>query len=83
MYPEQPIPQEAGSLVPPPVVPPTAVAAATPGPEPRRVVRGTMHDAPGVLRFLGHVATTVLDALDEAGDAVGRRLGLREATREL
>jgi hypothetical protein len=81
MYPDQPVPQPSGSLVPPPIHPPTAVATATPEPErhPRPMIRAEMHDAPLLLRMLGRAATVVLDALDEAGDEVARRIGLRSA----
>ncbi len=66
--------EPSGALVPPPRVPPTAVALATPDPPPLRPSRVPY------LRRTGSVAQFVqrtLDAVDELADTVAEGLGLR------
>ncbi|HEY6829275.1 MAG TPA: hypothetical protein VI259_20580 [Gemmatimonadaceae bacterium] len=66
--------QPFGALVPPPKIPGTAVAAATPAPQPQR--------SPGE-RFrlrrggLWRLVDRTLDAVDEVADQIALGLGLR------
>jgi hypothetical protein len=68
--------QPFGALVPPPKIPGTAVAAATPSPQPQR--------SPGErfrLRSRGSLWRLVdrtLDAVDEVADQIALGLGLRQ-----
>jgi hypothetical protein len=66
--------QPSGALVPPPKIPGTAVAAATPAPQPAFPhARHTLR-RPGVIRRL---TERVLDAVDEIADGLALGLGLR------
>ncbi|HET7132391.1 MAG TPA: hypothetical protein VFJ95_09080 [Gammaproteobacteria bacterium] len=65
-----PLPEPSGALVPPPVNPPTALAAATPIP-PRR------EDRVDVRTLVGQAVDTTLDALDALGDSIAGAVGLR------
>jgi hypothetical protein len=69
--------QPSDSLVPPPRPPGTAIAAATPGPEPlpRRHLRHprSFRDAHPVRRLIEQT----LDAVDGLADALAGELGLR------
>jgi hypothetical protein len=67
-----PEPEPSGALVPPPVHPPTALAAATPLP-PRRW-DDDVAEASGVLQRAFNGA---LDALDRVGDSIAEAVGLR------
>jgi hypothetical protein len=64
--------QPSGELVPPPKVPGTAVAAATPAPLPPRRARAAP-DPNVIRRFISRT----LDAVDNVADAVAEGLGLR------
>ena len=66
--------QPSGELVPPPKIPGTAVAAATPAPIPPRHARDSLRHDPNVIRRF--IART-LDAVDNVADAVAEGLGLR------
>jgi hypothetical protein len=67
--------QPFGDLVPPPKIPGTAIAAATPAPVPPRHGRdsASIRESNVIRRF---VART-LDAVDTVADAVAEGLGLR------
>ena len=67
--------QPFGALVPPPKVPGTAVAAATPAPQPPRSSRERrgLRGQGGFWRFLERT----LDAVDEVADQIALGLGLR------
>jgi hypothetical protein len=71
---EERIPESepSGALVPPPVHPPTALAAAVPLP-PRRW-EDDVDEARGVLE---RAVERALDALDSAGDRIAEAVGLR------
>ena len=71
---EERIPESepSGALVPPPVHPPTALAAAVPLP-PRRW-DDDVAEARGVLE---RAIDRALDALDSAGDRIAEAVGLR------
>jgi hypothetical protein len=79
-----PEPEPGGDLVPPPRVPPTALAASTPEPgdvEPRRTRALARFEAglppvPG-RASLARTIDAALDALDVAGDAIAEAIGLR------
>ncbi len=63
------IPEPRGALVPPPRVPPTAIATASPSPAPERrprVVRTNVHGRSALLR----AAAVALDVADVMADAV-------------
>ena len=63
-----PVPQSSGSLEPPGTPPPTALAAATPLPEP---LSGPVRWLPAHRRTaVGKLIDCALDALDEIGDRV-------------
>lgn len=66
--------QPFGALVPPPKVPGTAVAAATPAPQPQRSSRERFG-------LRGHafwrLVERTLDAVDEVADQIALGLGLR------
>jgi hypothetical protein len=66
--------QPFGALVPPPKIPGTAVAAATPAPQPQRPSRERFE-----LRGRGLWAffERTLDAVDEVADQIALGLGLR------
>ena len=66
--------QPFGALVPPPKVPGTAVAAATPAPQPQRSSRERF----GLRgRGLWRLVERTLDAVDEVADQIALGLGLR------
>lgn len=67
--------QPSGELVPPPKIPGTAVAAATPAPVPPRRVRdsASLREATVFRQFISRT----LDAVDNVADAVAEGLGLR------
>ncbi len=66
--------EPSGQLVPPPKIPGTAVAAATPAPlQPRRARDSTLGDANAIRRLIART----LDAVDNVADAVAEGLGLR------
>jgi len=68
--------QPSGALVPPPRIPPTAVATAAPmPPRPPRPHRPSLRRNP--LTGLRTLVDTVLDELDSVGDRVAAALGLR------
>lgn len=71
-----PTPQPDGSLLPPVRRPPTALAVHTPPPPPTPRPRSTARPR-GLIGALGRGVTRVLDALDEAGDAIAGLAGLR------
>jgi hypothetical protein len=77
------VPDPAGSLVPPPRHPPTAVGAATPEPAPeRRPARATIISSRRI-DMLGGVPLRQLfdrafDAIDEVADTVAVAVGLRK-----
>ncbi len=75
--PDPPTPptQPFGALVPPPKVPGTAVAAATPAPQPQRSPRERF-GLRGRGGLWGLVERT-LDAVDEVADQIAFGLGLR------
>lgn len=66
--------QPSGELVPPPKIPGTAVAAATPAPLPPRRTRDSVSRNPNVIR---QFISRTLDAVDNVADAVAEGLGLR------
>jgi hypothetical protein len=66
--------QPSGELVPPPKIPGTAVAAATPAPLPPRRARDSASRNPNVIR---QFISRTLDAVDNVADAVAEGLGLR------
>jgi hypothetical protein len=63
----QPLPEPGGALVPPPIHPPTALAAPAPLPSRRR-------DEPVTLARL---VDSALDVLDAVGDSIAGAVGLR------
>ena len=66
--------QPFGALVPPPKIPGTAIAAATPAPLPRR----PSHERFGLRRGgLWRLVERTLDAVDEVADQIALGLGLR------
>ena len=65
--------EPSGALVPPPRVPPTAVATATPEPPPLRPTRRPLMRRS---RFVELIRET-LDAVDDLADTVAEGLGLR------
>ena len=65
--------QPFGALVPPPKVPGTAVAAATPAPQPQRPSRERYLRRGGLWRLFERT----LDAVDEVADQIALGLGLR------
>ena len=67
--------QPFGALVPPPKIPGTAVAAATPAPQPQRPSRERhgLRGTGGLWRFVERT----LDAVDEVADRIALGLGLR------
>jgi hypothetical protein len=67
--------QPFGALVPPPKIPGTAVAAATPAPVPRRPSRERhgLRERGGLWQLFERT----LDAVDEVADQVAFGLGLR------
>jgi hypothetical protein len=65
--------QPSGALVPPPKVPGTALATASPAPLPHRPSRQTLSD-PNVIRRL---IQQTLDAVDDLADTLAEGLGLR------
>ena len=73
-----PVPEPAGSLVPPPRHPPTAHAVATPPPprRPRNPLERFRED-PRTKRFVDNAITAIFDRADEIGDGIARALGLR------
>jgi len=72
-----PEPQPSGALVPPPRVPPGAVATAAPlpprDPEPTRVRTPRTRRMP-----FASLIEAALDGLDRAGDRIASAFGLRE-----
>lgn len=63
-----------GELVPPPKVPPTALALASPAPLPhRRPSAPDLYDASALQRLI----TQTLDLVDSIADTVAEGLGLR------
>lgn len=78
-----PQPEPRGDLVPPPRIPPTAVAAGTPQPDPgeesRAIAPVRAWRPPGLRARAGvlRAVDRVLDALDETGDAIAEAIGLR------
>lgn len=66
--------QPSGELVPPPKIPGTAVAAATPAPIPPHPARAWASRDPSVIR---RFISRTLDAVDNVADAVAEGLGLR------
>ena len=64
--------EPSGTLVPPPVHPPTALATAAPLP-PRRWDDDAVEARGLVARFV----TRTLDALDNVGDSIAAAVGLR------
>jgi hypothetical protein len=76
--------EPSGRLVPPPKVPPTAVAAATPGPVPEPDEASHIRWRPGSPVYIAveipglqRLITRTLDVVDELADAVASGLGLR------
>jgi hypothetical protein len=67
-----PEPQPSGALVPPPVHPPTALAAAAPLPP-----RPRDGDVLEARNLVARVITRTLDALDNVGDSIAAAVGLR------
>jgi hypothetical protein len=67
--------QPFGALVPPPKIPGTAVAAATPAPQPPRSFREqrALQGNGGLWRLFERT----LDAVDEVADQIALGLGLR------
>jgi len=65
--------QPFGALVPPPKIPGTAIAAATPVPVPRRPSRERLLRRGGLWRLFERT----LDAVDEVADQIALGLGLR------
>lgn len=65
--------EPSGALVPPPVHPPTALAAAAPL-RPRRWDDDDLIEARGLLE---RALVRALDALDDVGDSIARAVGLR------
>jgi hypothetical protein len=66
--------QPFGALVPPPKIPGTAVAAATPSPQPQRSPRERF----GLRRSgLWRLFERTLDAVDEVADQIALGIGLR------
>jgi hypothetical protein len=65
--------QPFGALVPPPKIPGTAIAAATPAPVPRRPSRERSLRRGGFWRLFERT----LDAVDEVADQIALGLGLR------
>jgi hypothetical protein len=66
--------QPSGALVPPPRVPPAAVATATPEPPPLRPERQPfMKQRSKAIQFLRQT----FDAVDELADSIAEGLGLR------
>ena len=71
-----PDPEPGGALVPPRRHPPTAVGTATPPPpRPSRPVRTRV--SRGWLGAVRAGLNVVLDAADQAGDAIAEAMGLR------
>ena len=68
-----PEPEPSGALVPPPVHPPTALAAATPL-SPRPWDDDDLIEARGLLQ---RAVSRALDALDDVGDSIAQVVGLR------
>lgn len=69
--------QPSGALVPPPRIPPTAVATAAPlPPRPPRPPRPPLRRGP--VARLRTLVNAVLDELDTMGDRVAASLGLRK-----
>jgi hypothetical protein len=66
--------QPFGDLVPPPKVPPTALALASPAPLPhRQPASPTLYDAGALQRLIAQT----LDLVDSIADTVAEGLGLR------
>jgi hypothetical protein len=66
--------QPSGARMPPPKVPGTAIAAATPAPlPPRRAREMRLEDANVIQRFISRT----LDVVDSMADSVAEGLGLR------
>lgn len=66
--------QPSGALVPPPKLPPTALALASPAPLlPRRPAPKPLFTGSGFEQFVSRT----LDAVDEFADTVAEGLGLR------
>jgi hypothetical protein len=66
--------QPSGAYMPPPKVPGTAIAAATPAPlPPRRSREMRLEDANVIQRFISRT----LDVVDSMADSVAEGLGLR------
>jgi hypothetical protein len=74
--PLEPTPEPRGDLVPPPRVPPTAVATSAPMPEP---LPSRAWRPPELRRRHAALAAidAALDMLDNAGDAIAEAIGLR------
>jgi hypothetical protein len=68
-----PDPEPSGALVPPPHLPSTALAAATPLP-PRR---WDDDDVIVARDFFARVVRSTFDALDNVGDSIANAIGLR------
>lgn len=64
--------EPSGALVPPPTLPPTALATASPLPPRRRP-----DDAIDARDVLARVVERAFDALDRAGDSIAAAVGLR------
>jgi hypothetical protein len=66
--------QPSGARVPPPKIPGTAIATASPAPLPPRRSRETYIEDPNAVRRL---VARMLDAVDSVADTVAEGLGLR------
>lgn len=75
----EPVPQPAGSLVPPPRYPPTAVGAATPEPEPSGHPMRSLAAQPRRASIGRRLATAALAAVRTVIRARRRRIATRDA----
>jgi hypothetical protein len=74
-----PKPEPAGSLVPPPWKPPTAVgAAAEPPPLNPKGFREAWRQRTWRRDWIGATVSQLLDSVDELADRIATQLGLRE-----